>query len=101
MVKIVSTNRALNDLQEIADYISRDSFQYAGITLEKLIEAASFIETNPFIGRKVPEINEASIRELIVGSYRVIYKRVHQKQVNVLTVHHSARLLKKSAIKRR
>ena len=100
MVKIVWTNRALTDLKEIADYISRDSFQYAGITLEKLLGSAYFIEANPFIGRKVPEINDDSIRELIVGSYRVIYKRVHQTQFIVLTVHHSARLLKKSAIKR-
>ena len=101
MVKIVWTTRALIDLQEIAEYISRDSFQYAVITLEKLMEASVFLESNPFIGRKVPEINDASIREIIIGSYRVIYKTVHKSQVNILTVHHSARLLKKSTIKRR
>jgi toxin ParE1/3/4 len=101
MVKIAWTNRALTDLQEIADYISRDSFQWAAITVEKLIEAASLIETNPFIGRKVPEINEASIRELIIGSYRLIYQTVHKTHVNILTVHHSSRLLKKRTIKRR
>jgi plasmid stabilization system protein ParE len=44
MVKIVWTTRALIDLQEIAEYISRDSFQYAVITLEKLMEASVFLE---------------------------------------------------------
>jgi len=100
MVKIIWTNRSLTDLMEIGDYISRDSIQYARLTLERIIGAAAFLEINPLIGRKVPEINEASIRELIVGSYRLIYKVVKQPHIYILTVHHSARLLKKSAIKR-
>ena len=100
MVKIIWTNRSLADLQEIGDYISRDSVQYARLTLERIISVAGFLESNPFIGRKVPEINEPSIRELIIGSYRLIYKIVKEPRIYILTVHHSARLLKKSIIKR-
>ena len=37
MVKIIWTNRSLADLQEIGDYISRDSVQYARLTLERII----------------------------------------------------------------
>ncbi len=35
MVKIIWTTRALTDLQEIGEYISRNSVQYAGLTIEK------------------------------------------------------------------
>ena len=73
MVKIIWTNRSLADLQETGDYISRDSVQYARLTLERIISITGFLESNPFIGLKVPEINETSIRELITGSYRLIY----------------------------
>jgi plasmid stabilization system protein ParE len=40
----------------------------------------------------VPEIGEKSIREVILGSYRIIYRR-RSEAVEVLTVHHGARLL--------
>lgn len=52
---------------------------------------------NPHIysGKKVPEINRKEIRELIEGSYRIIYKVIDQNRVDILTVHHSARDLGK------
>ena len=40
----------------------------------------------------MPEVGIESIRELIVGSYRVIY-RLGSDQVHILTVHHGARIL--------
>ena len=46
----------------------------------------------PASGRMVPEIGEKSIREVILGSYRIIYRR-RSEAVDVLTVHHGARLL--------
>ena len=100
MVKIIWTNRSLVDLQDIGDYISRDSVHYARLTLERIIDVTELLESMPFIGRKVPEINEPTIRELIIGSYRVIYKTIKEPQIYILTVHHLARLLKKSALKR-
>jgi plasmid stabilization system protein ParE len=44
-------------------------------------------------GRVVPEIGDKQIRELIVKSYRLIY-RVERSRVSVLTLVHSARDLK-------
>ena len=99
MVEIIWSNRSLIDLQEIGDYISKDSLHYARLTLERIIGATVVLETHPLIGRKVPEINDPSIREIIIGSYRLIYKVTNQINVNILTVHHSARLLKKRSIK--
>ncbi len=56
MVKIVWTQRSLTDLKSIAEYISKDSAKYAALTLERIIDVTKHIETNPRIGRMVPEI---------------------------------------------
>ena len=102
MVKVIWTARSLKDLEEIAEYISKDSFRYAKLTLEKLIETAELIGDNQLIGRIVPEIKQKDIREIITGSYRIIYQITSKKHINILTVHHSSRLLKNNpAIKKR
>lgn len=93
MVKIIWTKRSLYDLEDIADYISKDSKKYAKLTLEKLIETATLLEINPLVGRIVPELNIKEIREIITGNYRIIYQIASKNHVNILTVHHSSRLL--------
>jgi len=65
MVKVVWTQRGLNDLEDIGDYISKDSNKYAKLTLENLVDTALLIEINPFVGRFVPETNDKTIREII------------------------------------
>ena len=99
MVKVVWTQRALYDLEDIADYISKDSVKYASLTLEKLIDTASIIELNPLIGRIVPETNDKNIREIIKGNYRVIYFLSNDQAANILTVFHTARLLTRDELK--
>ncbi len=47
MVKVVWTKRALSDLEDIGEYISKGSLKYAQITLEKLIDTESIIEIDP------------------------------------------------------
>ncbi len=44
------------------------------------------------MGRVVPEYGDPSIRELIVHHYRFIY-RVDDKELAILTIVHSRRLL--------
>jgi toxin ParE1/3/4 len=95
MVKVVWTQRALYDLEDIGDYISKDSYKYAKLTLEKLVETASIIEINPLVGRFVPESNDKTIREIIKGNYRIIYQIRNETSVFILTVFHSSRLLSK------
>ncbi len=60
MVKIIWTQRSLTDLKSIAEYISKDSAKYASLTVERLIEITKYIESNPRIGRKVPEVSKNS-----------------------------------------
>lgn len=100
MVKVVWTQRSISDLKSIAEYISKDSARYASMTLEKIMGIAKHIESNPRIGRMVPEVGrDDKTREIISGSYRVIYKISDINTVYILTVHHSARKLRQTSLK--
>ena len=46
----------------------------------------------PHSGRKVPDYDRDDVRELIEGSYRLVY-RIGVDHVDVLTVMHCAQLL--------
>jgi len=94
MVEITWTPFALDDLQSIYDYIANDSPTYAGRYTDKLIERVDILIENPKAGRVVPELENELIRELIEGSYRIIYKITSFNEIGILRIHHSARLLK-------
>ena len=93
MVKILWTELAIDDLKNIHDYISKESNVYASNTIEKLVSRVDQIEQFPESGRIVPEYGKRSLRELIQGSYRIIYK-VNRQYIGIIRIHHSARLLK-------
>ena len=93
MVKIVWTELSVEDLREIFDYISKNSTQYAKITVERIYKRTHQISSNPKSGRIVPGINDVALRELIIGNYRLIYYIVNEYRVDILRVYHSARSL--------
>jgi toxin ParE1/3/4 len=93
MVKVVWTEFAIEDLKSIHDYISRDSKVYASRFVEKLMSRVDQLETNPKSGRIVPEFNIETLRELIEGNYRIIYK-IDSDFIGIVRVHHSARQLR-------
>ncbi len=99
MVKIVWTQLSIDDLKDVFEYIELDSKRFAQITVNKIYFRAQDIIDNPYIGRIVPEFNIKSIREVISGNYRVVYKIVNEFQVDILRVFHSARLLKREKLK--
>ncbi len=94
MVDVKWTKRALMDIDNIADYIAKDSFHYAQIQVKRFFDKVEILKKYPSIGRIVPEKKQENIREIILGNYRVIYKIVSKEQIDILTVHHSKRLLK-------
>jgi toxin ParE1/3/4 len=92
MARINWTNQALSDLQAIGDFIARDAPVFAQIFVDKVFETVERLENFPRSGRIVPEINQDRIREIILGSYRVVYL-LDEDEVNILTVFHTSRLL--------
>lgn len=99
MVEVNWTAQALDDLKAIAIYISRDSKKYAILQIDRLFERADILQSQPRVGRVVPETNKPNIRELIEGNYRIIYRIVSSKRIDILTVYHSAQLLTKKKLR--
>lgn len=101
MVKIVWTDQAIQDLTDIGEYIAKDSERYAREVVESLFESVQILKSHPKAGRIVPEYRLAYLRELIRGNYRVVYRIVDKIRIDIVTVHHSARLLKIPRISRK
>ncbi len=99
MVQIIWTNRARKDLKQISEYISLDSVKYAKSQLERIFSKTQILIQLPLAGKVVNEINNRTIRELIEGNYRIIYRVSNSREISILAVHHGARSLKKRKIK--
>ena len=99
MVRINWTFQAKDDLKGIAEYISKDSKRYAMLQVDRLKNRTEILKTLIRSGKIVPEINRGNIRELNEGSYRIVYKIVANNQIDILTIHHSARDLTRKIIK--
>ena len=93
MAEVIWSDSALLDLNDIGEYISKDSERYAEITVNQLFTTPDILENHPKAGRIVPEFEIESIRELIQGNYRIVYQLVDEQIIHILAVHHSARLL--------
>ena len=83
-VEIKWTIYALEDIENIAEFIARDSEHFASIQVEKFFLRTEILESYPLAGR---------IRELIEGNYRIIYRVVSENQLDILIIHQSQRLL--------
>ena len=93
MTKVVWSDPSVKDLDRIHKYVSEDSVTYADALIGEMIEAVDQLVNFPRSGRIVPEFNKEATRELIVGSYRIIYDIVGTKAM-ILTVIHGSRLLR-------
>jgi len=95
MVRINWTFQAKNDLKDIVEYISKDSKLYAKRQVFKILNRTNILKSQNYSGRKVPEIQDENIREVIEGNYQIIYRVVNESRIDILTVHHSSRDLRK------
>ena len=86
------SQRALRDVEGIADYIAKDSPVYAAVVVRNIIAQTKMLAQFPRSGRKVPEFDDDDIRELLAYSYRIIY-RIEQDKVIISTVIHGKRTL--------
>jgi len=98
MVRINWTLQSKSDLKQIADYISLNSKRYAKLQVLRIKSKTHILRTHILIGKVVREIENENIRELIEGRYRIIYKVISKTQIDILTVHHTARDLTKRKI---
>ncbi|KRT76485.1 MAG: plasmid stabilization system protein [Armatimonadetes bacterium CSP1-3] len=93
MRRVIWTRQAVEDVEAIKAYVARDSERYAVLLAERLVAAIERVGLFPESGRVVPEVNDATLREVVYGNYRIVY-RVLPEAVEVVTVYHGARLLR-------
>lgn len=74
MVEINWTKQAVKDIENIAEFIAKDSEHYAQIQVQRFLLSTKPLERFPKTGKIVPEKQDPSIREILVGSYSVIYR---------------------------
>jgi len=85
--------RAAADLEQICNYISRDSTHYASLFARRVLAIVTQIARFPRLGRVVPEYGHENLREVIYQSYRIVY-RLREEAVEVVAISHGARPLK-------
>lgn len=90
MGKIIWAPSALEDLDSIAEYISRDSVDQAALFINRIIEMVDQLEYFPQSGRIIPEIKNRNCRELIYSTYRIMY-RIVKREIWITGVVHGAR----------
>ncbi|MGV8119098.1 MAG: type II toxin-antitoxin system RelE/ParE family toxin [Candidatus Xenobiia bacterium LiM19] len=93
MAEIRWSENALSDLDAIVNYISRDSVHYARLFATRIFMAVGRLREFPQSGRIAPEMSDEAIREIIYGSYRIIFRIMKESdQVEILTIHHGSML---------
>ena len=93
---------AQDDLVEIIEYISLDSYNIAQEIFEKIKKQTIKLENFPERGRTVPELDFHNIfnyRELIITPWRIIY-RIEEYKVYILAVIDSRRNFEDIILKR-
>src|ERR1700682_2910880 len=88
--EVVWAESAQAALDEVIEYIARDSRQAAVEVLEEVLRAGASLATLSERGRIVRELNDPTIRELLVFKYRLLYE-VEDHRVLIVAILHGVR----------
>lgn len=89
-MQVVLTDEAVRDLEEIGDYIARDSPVRARTFVSELLAAALRIGDTPQGFLLVPRYERHGVRRLVHGAYLIFY-RVEDDRVSIIHILHGAR----------
>jgi toxin ParE1/3/4 len=74
-------------VNDFVDYIAQDDYETAEQRALELMSETDKLADHPRLGRVVPEYNEETLRELIVGNYRLPY-RIKDNRIYIEAVWH-------------
>jgi len=90
--QVVLSSSSRKDLQDIVRYISLDDPSKALQFGRFLIHHTKSLAQFPDRGRVVPELGDERIREIIIRSYRVIYRVNNEREsIEVIRFWHAGR----------
>jgi len=74
MAEIIWTEPALNDLNEIAEYIALSNVLAAKSLVTKVFDKITRLEDHPESGKTPTELTHFNYREVVVNPCRIFYK---------------------------
>ena len=92
MAKVVWTDTALRDFQNLLEYIESSAPMAARRLGQKMVEKIDLLEQHPLMGTLIPEDEGGHYRQVLQGNYRIIY-RFDGEAVYLIAFYHAARLL--------
>lgn len=93
MAELIWTEPALQDLNELAEYIALENLQAAQELIQNVFSAVETLIDFPYSGRRPPELPETQYREKIIMPVRVFY-RVESEALYIIHVMISERDLR-------
>jgi len=84
MAKIIWTEPALDQLDDIAEYIALDNPLAARELVARVFKSVARLEQFPNSGREPPELPDSVYREIVCPPCRIFYRR---DKANVLILH--------------
>jgi toxin ParE1/3/4 len=93
MARLIWTEPALLDLDEIAEYIALDDPLAASRYVQRVFDRVERLEAHPKSGKSPTELPHSPYREVVVPPCRVFY-RAEGEVVYILYVMRSERLLR-------
>ncbi len=100
MAEIIWTEPALDDLEEIAEYIALDKLNAAQLLVQKVFDRVDLLSQSLNSGRKVHELSHSKYKEVIVGPCRIFY-RFTRGSIYVMHVMRAERELRKYMLQNR
>jgi addiction module RelE/StbE family toxin len=87
------TRSALEDLNEIEEYIAQDSYERAVNFINEIIELGDSLDLNWNRGTLAKWTSDKSIRELYYENYILIYE-ILDEEVRIHEVHNRAKMMR-------
>jgi toxin ParE1/3/4 len=91
MVEVIWAVRAYEHLDQIGEYIGKDSPVQARRVVQLIVRETHRLHDNIRIGHMIPELREDLFRELKVFSYRILYKILTEEKVAIVGIVHARR----------
>ena len=85
---------ARRELRAVIHYVADGSISAARALRSRIDDATNRLSMYPHLGRVVPEFGDLSVRELVVGSYRLVY-RVDEDSIVIVNLIHGSRDLRR------
>lgn len=100
MARLIWTEPALLDLDEVAEYIALDDPQAASRYVQRVFDRVERLESHPLSGKRPPQLTHLPYREVVVPPCRIFY-RIEGEAVYVLHVMRAERLLRSYLLEER